>query len=287
MNRCASVLCVLWFVTAGAKAQVGISTTSITPHPSAVLELRSTNTGFLPPRMTTTERDAISSPANGLLIYNTTTSQLNYYTGTAWQAVINSGTFTSSTPGLVPASGGGTDKFLRADGTFQIPNSGLGALTTSTSDIGNAETKVTSYTIPANTLQTGTSFRVTVFGTFTTTSTTTSNFRVRIGTSGTSSDVLAAVVAPVSHNSGTAVPFTVSITVTIRTTGASGTLAGNGVLTNFADATGIEKDGMAVGVPVVGAAVNTTVANQIHLSYQSGHTNARAAFQIATIELVN
>jgi hypothetical protein len=79
-------------------AQVGISTTSITPDASSVLELRSTTTGFLPPRMTTTQRDAISSPATGLLVYNTTTSQLNYYTGSAWQmiSVGSSGTVTSA-----------------------------------------------------------------------------------------------------------------------------------------------------------------------------------------------
>lgn len=66
-------------------AQVGISSTSITPHSSSILELRSTTLGFLPPRMTTTERDAIASPANGLVIYNTTTNLLNFYNGSTWQ----------------------------------------------------------------------------------------------------------------------------------------------------------------------------------------------------------
>jgi len=66
-------------------AQVGISSTSITPHSSSILELRSTTLGFLPPRMTTTERDAIASPANGLVIYNTTINLLNFYNGSSWQ----------------------------------------------------------------------------------------------------------------------------------------------------------------------------------------------------------
>lgn len=66
-------------------AQVGISKTSITPDPSSILELRSTDGGFLPPRMTTPERDAISSPATGLVIFNTTTNRLNFYNGSAWQ----------------------------------------------------------------------------------------------------------------------------------------------------------------------------------------------------------
>lgn len=53
---------------------------------SALFEMSSTTQGFLPPRMTTTQRDAISSPAEGLVIYNTSTHKLNVFT-TAWEAV--------------------------------------------------------------------------------------------------------------------------------------------------------------------------------------------------------
>ena len=56
-------------------------------HPSAAHEIRSVNQGQLPPRMTTTQRDAITSPATGLVIYNTTTSALNVFDGTSWGAV--------------------------------------------------------------------------------------------------------------------------------------------------------------------------------------------------------
>ena len=66
-------------------AQVGISTTTITPDASSILELRSTTKGFLPPRLTTTERDLITTPAIGLVIYNTNTSLLNFYNGSSWQ----------------------------------------------------------------------------------------------------------------------------------------------------------------------------------------------------------
>jgi uncharacterized protein (TIGR02145 family) len=57
--------------------QVGIGTDS--PDPSSVLDLHSTTDGFLLPRMTTAQRDAINDPAEGLLIFNTETGQLNYY----------------------------------------------------------------------------------------------------------------------------------------------------------------------------------------------------------------
>lgn len=51
------------------------------------LNVTSTTEGFLPPRMTTAQRDLISTPAEGLVIYNTTTQVLNFYNGATWGAV--------------------------------------------------------------------------------------------------------------------------------------------------------------------------------------------------------
>ena len=51
---------------------------------SAVLEANSTTKGFLPPRMTNTERNAIPSPNEGLMIWNITESELNVYNGSLW-----------------------------------------------------------------------------------------------------------------------------------------------------------------------------------------------------------
>ena len=53
---------------------------------SAVLQVNSTTKGFLPPRLTTAQRDLIASPAAGLVIFNTTTTKLECYDGAAWQA---------------------------------------------------------------------------------------------------------------------------------------------------------------------------------------------------------
>jgi hypothetical protein len=61
--------------------KVGAATAT---NASSVLDLESTTQGFLPPRMTSTQRDAIASPAAGLVIYNTTTNLLNVYNGTMW-----------------------------------------------------------------------------------------------------------------------------------------------------------------------------------------------------------
>lgn len=55
-----------------------------TADPSALLDLQSTTKGFLPPRMTTIQRDVISPPAPGLMIYNTTTNTMQYFNNTKW-----------------------------------------------------------------------------------------------------------------------------------------------------------------------------------------------------------
>ena len=51
---------------------------------SALLDVQSTTQGFLPPRMTTTERDLISTPSAGLMVYNTTTNKAQCYNGSTW-----------------------------------------------------------------------------------------------------------------------------------------------------------------------------------------------------------
>ena len=55
-----------------------------TPEPSSVLELRSNTQGFLSPRLTTAERDAIETPAEGLRIYNLDSQCENFYNGNTW-----------------------------------------------------------------------------------------------------------------------------------------------------------------------------------------------------------
>ena len=67
----------------GTTAGVGIEIAGTpTIDASAILTLTSTSKGFLPPRMTTAQRDAITSPALGLMIYNTSTNKHQGYNGT-------------------------------------------------------------------------------------------------------------------------------------------------------------------------------------------------------------
>lgn len=59
-------------------------TTDIT---SAQLQITSTTKGFLPPRMTTAQKNAIASPAAGLVVYDTTLNKLCVRTASAWETI--------------------------------------------------------------------------------------------------------------------------------------------------------------------------------------------------------
>lgn len=90
------------------------------PATSAILDIRSTSKGLLVPRMTTTQRDAISTPVTSLLIFNTSTNQFNYWDGSAWiflsavktggaaatdgTAILSSGTATVNTTAVAAGS---------------------------------------------------------------------------------------------------------------------------------------------------------------------------------------
>lgn len=67
-----------------AQNGVAINTTGDDAHISAILDVNSNNKGFLPPRMNTAEMDAITSPSEGLTIYNTTLKTLCTYNGSVW-----------------------------------------------------------------------------------------------------------------------------------------------------------------------------------------------------------
>ena len=83
MKKC-SIFFILFAFQICGLAQVGIGTT--TPASSAALDVTSTSKGFLPPRMTTAQRNAISSPALGLMIYCTDcgVGEIGVYSNGEW-----------------------------------------------------------------------------------------------------------------------------------------------------------------------------------------------------------
>jgi hypothetical protein len=85
---------------------VGIGTS--TPAASAKLDVTSTTGGLLPPRMTTQQRNAVTSPTPGLMIFNTDLQQLEVFTTFEWQIMIN------SLPSVEKLFGGALDDYVQS-----------------------------------------------------------------------------------------------------------------------------------------------------------------------------
>jgi len=112
---------------------VGIGTAS--PDASALLDVSSTTRGLLPPRMTGAQVSAIAAPANGLLVYNTTTGRYNAYQGGAWQEIL------TSASGNIADDQLDFDKFKDAmtlDASTDIAASGTNVLSITNTGTGNS-----------------------------------------------------------------------------------------------------------------------------------------------------
>lgn len=82
MIRIAIVFTLAFCISRESISQVGVNI--LNPDTSAILHLESINRGFLPPRMTTAQRNAIVQPKPGLQVYNIEDSTLQYYNGDCW-----------------------------------------------------------------------------------------------------------------------------------------------------------------------------------------------------------
>jgi hypothetical protein len=71
-------------MTLDTSGNLGLGTTA---NASAILDAQSTTKGVRMPNMTTTQKNAIASPAAGLMVFDTTLAKLCVYTGAAWQTI--------------------------------------------------------------------------------------------------------------------------------------------------------------------------------------------------------
>lgn len=98
---------------------VGINADGSAPDASAMLDVKSTTKGFLPPRLTQQQRTAIPGAATGLLVYQTDGSSGYYFfDGTSW-VQLNAGTTESTPSGIIQQFGGSTapSGYLICDGS--------------------------------------------------------------------------------------------------------------------------------------------------------------------------
>ncbi|MBK8492712.1 MAG: hypothetical protein IPL49_17955 [Saprospirales bacterium] len=104
----------LLLTAATLNAQVGINQDNSAADPSAMLDVKSSDKGMLIPRMTTAQRNAIASPATGLLVYDETTGGFGFTTA-RWQD-LSADADADPTNELELPAGGGNGQILTADG---------------------------------------------------------------------------------------------------------------------------------------------------------------------------
>ncbi|MEI6436855.1 MAG: hypothetical protein WCP32_18680, partial [Bacteroidota bacterium] len=118
----------MMFVGFGMLAQnVGINDDGSIPDSKAMLDVKSSTKGFLPPRMTYAQRVAIGSPAAGLIVWCSncgTSGELQVYNGTTWTNMVGGG---ASLPFVIGQSYGGGI-------IFYIDGTGLHGLISATTD---------------------------------------------------------------------------------------------------------------------------------------------------------
>lgn len=89
-----------------AQQGVGINIDGSVPDPSAMLDVKSNNKGLLIPRMTSSEMEAIVSPALGLLVYETTSKAIWTYNGIAWKKLGDGIQWTTSSNNIYNSNSG-------------------------------------------------------------------------------------------------------------------------------------------------------------------------------------
>jgi len=88
----ALALTCLLFLSINVNAQVAVNTDGANPDASAMLDVKSVDKGILIPRMTLLQKNAIPSPATGLLVYQTDGTQgFYFFNGTAWTLITGTG----------------------------------------------------------------------------------------------------------------------------------------------------------------------------------------------------
>jgi uncharacterized protein (TIGR02145 family) len=111
--------------------QVAVTTDGTLPDNSAMLDVKSSSTGLLLPRLSTEQRNLVPTPAAGLIIYNTSSDHINYYSGTKWCQVEITST-TNSTGALKPGGGisvsGGSGNEPEGSAMLDISDNSRGVL---------------------------------------------------------------------------------------------------------------------------------------------------------------
>lgn len=200
---------------------------------------------------------------------------------------ITSNDFTGNVTGGFLDSGTGTNKVV-ADNV----GGAVGSLpiTATTAGLNTTETVVNLTPTGLAGLQVGTTYRLTAFGTCTSSAANASTFTLRYGTAGTTADASIATFAVTAAATGTAIPFKVEIIFTVRALGTTSTIVGGAVVNSQGLATGTSSGIAAFSVDTFAltatATLNTALNGILSLTYKSAATTTTATFTTAFIEVV-
>ena len=256
-----------------ATGAAGIGTTS--PNTSSLLEIKSTSKGILIPRMTKTQRDAIVSPAQGLLIYQTNSAPgFYYYDGSSWNAVTpkNKGWSLAGNAGTNPSSNfiGTTDNQPLLFKTNNIKsgfidngstnNTAFGYASLSNNTTGTNNTATGSNALASNT----TGVLNIAYGNYTLSLNTSGSYNTGVGTQALSSNT--------TGNYNTAMGL---FSLNKSTTGANNSAVGTVSLTN--NLTGSDNTAMGYGA----LSSNTTGNNNTAIGEGAGGNNTTGNTNVA------
>jgi hypothetical protein len=217
---------------------------------SSLLELNATDKALLLSRMTTAQRDAITTPADGLILYNTNSNTFNFRANSVWKDLDGNGN----------------------------------SITANTAAINITETIIVkSPVLSAGRLIAGSVIAIQYTGTCTASVANASTFKIRIGVNGTTADALVFSAPITSAATGTNISYMVNLDMTIRTTGAAATAYGTMVITNTGT-TGISTTTSSVIIATM-TTFDTTTANFISGSLVTAATTTTHTIQQGIINI--
>jgi hypothetical protein len=163
MNKFITLITFTFLLYTSYAQNVGVGTTS--PNPSALLDISSTNKGFLLPLLSQSQRLAIPGPANGLLVYDTTTNRFYQFQDGVWRYIINSDVWARSSSrnflyNITDSVGIGTSvpqHRLDVNGDIEVSNNitAAGAITAGSTASGGLVTAVGNLSAGGTALITG------------------------------------------------------------------------------------------------------------------------------------
>ncbi|MEY5046810.1 MAG: hypothetical protein RLZZ175_169 [Bacteroidota bacterium] len=127
LRKLSSILALSIYILSANAQNVSINTDGTAADASAMLEVKSTNSGFLAPRMTAAQRVAISSPATGLMVYQTDGTTGFYVYNGSWVKVLDASTdYLPLAGGTLTGTLNGTDAVFSSDISANTLTLGLG-----------------------------------------------------------------------------------------------------------------------------------------------------------------